>query len=210
MAEKKGFILYYDWEEYFDALESTEEVGELILALFAFAKRGEVEQFTGALKMAFTMMTRTIARDSEKWEMECRNRSEAARKRWDKEKSKVLYNSIPSSTSYNTLYDSIPSSMSYADNSNKIIDNSNQIDVHADIPCWSVAALLSVLPLHLIIDNQRYAFSMIKGLNKNGETYAIKYALFNTTFYFHLTDFYNNPVDACYEMILNLHELKML
>lgn len=127
MAEKKGFILYYDWEEYFDALESTEEVGELILALFAFAKRGEVEQFTGALKMAFTMMTRTIARDSEKWEMECRNRSEAARKRWDKEKSKVLYNSIPSSTSYNTLYDSIPSSTSYADNSNKIIDNSNQI-----------------------------------------------------------------------------------
>lgn len=127
MAEKKGFILYYDWEEYFDALESTEEVGELILALFAFAKRGEVEQFTGALKMAFTMMTRTIARDSEKWEQECKNRSEAARKRWDKEKSKVLYNSIPGSTDYNTLYNSIPGSTSYADNSNKIIDNSNQI-----------------------------------------------------------------------------------
>lgn len=127
MAEKKGFILYYDWEEYFDALESTEEVGELILALFAFAKRGEVEQFTGALKMAFTMMTRTIARDSEKWEQECKNRSEAARKRWDKEKSKVLYNSIPGSTDYNTLYNSIPGSTSYADNSNQIIDNSNQI-----------------------------------------------------------------------------------
>lgn len=127
MAEKKGFILYYDWEEYFDALESTEEVGELILALFAFAKRGEVEQFTGALKMAFTMMTRTIARDSEKWEQECKNRSEAAVKRWEKEKSKVLCNSIQDNTSYNALYNSITTTNSYADNSNKIIDNSNQI-----------------------------------------------------------------------------------
>lgn len=80
MAEKKGFILYYDWEEYFDALESTEEVGELILALFAFAKRGEVEQFTGALKMAFTMMTRTIARDNEKWLKTCEERAIAGRK----------------------------------------------------------------------------------------------------------------------------------
>jgi hypothetical protein len=79
-----------------------------------------------------------------------------------------------------------------------------------DIPCWSLASLLSVLPLHLIVNNQRYAFSMIKGFDKNGETYAIKYAIFNTTFYFHLTDAYDNPVDACYEMILKLNELKML
>lgn len=78
------------------------------------------------------------------------------------------------------------------------------------IPCWSLAALLGVLPFHLIVNNQRYAFDMIKGLDKNGETYAIKYAVFNTTFYFHLTQFYNNPVDACVEMIEKLHELKML
>lgn len=78
------------------------------------------------------------------------------------------------------------------------------------VPCWSLAALLDVLPFHLIVDNQRYAFSIIKGLDKNSETYAIKYAIFNTTFYFHLTDFYNNPVDACYEMIIKLHEQKLL
>jgi hypothetical protein len=78
------------------------------------------------------------------------------------------------------------------------------------VNCWSLAALLSVLPLHLIVNNQRYAFSMIKGLDKNGETYAIKYAIFNTTFYFHLTDAYDNPVDACYEMILKLNELNLL
>ena len=77
-------------------------------------------------------------------------------------------------------------------------------------PCWSLAALLSVLPFHLIVNNHSYAFSMVKGFNKNGETYAIKYAIFNTTFYLHLTDFYNNPIDACYEMIIRLNELKML
>ena len=79
-----------------------------------------------------------------------------------------------------------------------------------DVLSWSLTALLNVLPFHLIINNQRYAFSMVKGLNKNGETYAIKYAEFNTTFYFHLTDFYNNPIDACYEMIIRLHELNLL
>ncbi|MBO6273826.1 hypothetical protein J6O48_13800 [bacterium] len=90
---------------------------------------------------------------------------------------------------------------------NYIIQN---FESYERLPCWSLSALLSVLPFHLVVDNQRYAFSMIKGLDKNGETYAIKYAIFNTTIYFHLTDFYNNPVDSCYEMILKLHEQNLL
>lgn len=87
--------------------------------------------------------------------------------------------------------------------------NSEYADYNA-FPCWSLSALLSVLPYHLIVDNQRYVFSMIKGFDKNGETYAIKYAIFNTTFYFHLTDYYNNPVDACVEMIVKLKVLDLL
>ena len=51
---------------------------------------------------------------------------------------------------------------------------------------------------------------MIKGFDKNVETYAIKYAIFNTTFYFHLTDYYNNPVDACVEMIVKLKLVNLL
>ena len=90
------------------------------------------------------------------------------------------------------------------------VGNFNWDNKSDNIPCWSLAALLSVLPFHLIVNNQRYVFCMIKGLDKNGETYAIKYAIFNTTFYLHLTDFYNNPVDACYEMILKLHEQNLL
>ena len=76
--------------------------------------------------------------------------------------------------------------------------------------CWSLAALLGILPLHLIINGKVYKFGMSKGFNKNGETYAIKYAIFNTTFYLHITDFYNNSIDACVEMIMKLKELKLL
>jgi hypothetical protein len=80
-----------------------------------------------------------------------------------------------------------------------------------DVRSWSLAALLSVLPFHLIVNNRRYAFSMIKGFNKNGETYAIKYyAIFNSAFYYHMTDFYNSPIDAAFEMVCWLKENEKL
>jgi len=60
-------------------------------------------------------------------------------------------------------------------------------------PCWSLAALLSVLPNGIVMNkdsqNGRYHFS---------STHAGTYV---TT---------DNPIDACYEMILKLNELKML
>ena len=84
------------------------------------------------------------------------------------------------------------------------------INQHNTVLAWSLAALLSVLPFHLIVDNQRYAFSMHKGLNKDGETYMIRYNVFNTDVCLYATDYYNNTVDACYEMVLKLHERKLL
>ena len=78
------------------------------------------------------------------------------------------------------------------------------------IPCWSFAALLDILPFHLIVNNQRYAFSMHKGLNKDGETYMFRYNVFNTDVCLYSTDYYNNPVDACVDMIEKLHELNLL
>ena len=61
-----------------------------------------------------------------------------------------------------------------------------------DIPCWSLAALLGVLPA---------GKSLIHGENTH------KYKLINC-----LVDaeWHDNPVDACCEMILKLNELKML
>ena len=67
-------------------------------------------------------------------------------------------------------------------------------------PCWSLAALLDVLPIKLQII---LAINYFHGYKK--EKYVIG-SLDNDKY-----DCYaDNPVDACYEMILQLHELKML
>ena len=69
------------------------------------------------------------------------------------------------------------------------------------IPCWSLAALLNVLPDELG-DNHFLT------LNKEGAEYCCCYEDINGNSFRH--EFGDNPIDACYEMILKLHELKML
>lgn len=59
-------------------------------------------------------------------------------------------------------------------------------------PCWSLAALLEI-----IRNNGRYELQMYEGgyyFEANG----------------FITESYFNPVDACYEMVLKLHEQKLL
>ena len=83
---------------------------------------------------------------------------------------------------------------------------------HHLIPCWSLAVLFSVLPivytnnkkeicgpLHIDITDSETPFVLwyINPLHK-GNIVELK------------TKEYDNLVDACYEMIMRLHELKML
>ena len=60
------------------------------------------------------------------------------------------------------------------------------------VPCWSLTALLDVLPpgKALIHDKGNLGY---KCICKNVDT-----------------NFHNNSIDACYEMVIKLHELKML
>ena len=76
--------------------------------------------------------------------------------------------------------------------------------------CWSLAALLNVLPFHLIVNNQRYAFMMHKCLDKDGETYIFKYNVYNTDVCLYSTAYWGNSVDAAYEMIIKLYDLELL
>lgn len=66
------------------------------------------------------------------------------------------------------------------------------------LPCWSLAALLDVLP-EAVIENY-YAPYLQK---ENGE-YSIAYG--NEE----LLCVADNPIDACYEMIVKLHEKNLL
>lgn len=79
-SEKPTFLIYNDWEDIVNTLDSNEQVGELFKALFAFAKRGEQAEFKGALKMAFLIMMKQIQRDGEKWEETCEKNAENGRK----------------------------------------------------------------------------------------------------------------------------------
>lgn len=71
-------------------------------------------------------------------------------------------------------------------------DYGNQI-----IPCWSLVALLDNIP-QVKLDN-------IKQYDKK---YWRCYAYFASDW--HTSDWCDNPVDACVEMILKLHELNLL
>ena len=58
------------------------------------------------------------------------------------------------------------------------------------LPCWSLAALLNVLPSATLDSSNDHHFRI----------HCMK----------RYTEWYDNAVDACYEMILKLHELKNL
>ena len=66
---------------------------------------------------------------------------------------------------------------------------------NTEIPCWSLASLLGVLP---------YCPDLSK--HTDGKWYITTYPNDVHT----CLMAYDNPVDACYEMIIRLNELKML
>ena len=76
-------------------------------------------------------------------------------------------------------------------------------DIKSVFPYWSLAALLSVLPDRICLDNEKYYLNYKKDkveylgpLTWDGQKCITSKA--------------NTLVDACYEMILKLHELNLL
>ena len=72
-----------------------------------------------------------------------------------------------------------------------------------ELPCWSLAALLDVIPDNIKIDGYRWGVS----IRKNSISY-----LGNMTYdgQLHKSVQSDNLVDACVEMIIKLHELNLL
>ena len=76
------------------------------------------------------------------------------------------------------------------------------VDTRLYIPCWSLAALLDILPDNYIdFDDTIKHPSLIKTKDSR---YMVIYSAFQ------YTSLYNNPIDACIEMIEKLHELNLL
>ena len=72
-------------------------------------------------------------------------------------------------------------------------------------PCWSLAALRACLPSGISIDDILYVFESHKTFD-NEWVYEYKFEDISAPLYSKST----NEIDACYEIILKLHELKLL
>lgn len=79
----------------------------------------------------------------------------------------------------------------------------------SDISAWSLSALLNLMPFHYIENNSRFGFYQVKGLNKQGETYRFGYKTNNDFFLFE-TSWYNDVIDAAFEMVCWLKENKKI
>ena len=79
ISKPKYFQIYLDCEDTVNILSDAER-GRLFSLLFRFAKDGEVPDLSGdpALAIAFSMLSRQIARDYENYNQKCeRNRANA-------------------------------------------------------------------------------------------------------------------------------------
>ena len=70
------------------------------------------------------------------------------------------------------------------------------MDKDLDVPCWSLAALLDILPDRTCIFKKTYRDGRVKyqGVMEGNRELILK----------------DNPIDTCYEMIIKLYEQKLL
>jgi len=76
-----------------------------------------------------------------------------------------------------------------------IIDESWDIHIGEDIPCWSLAALLGVLEHPRCFQGDKPIYWFCGCFGKNNLYHEVEA---------------DNPVDACYKMIIELHKLNLL
>lgn len=73
------------------------------------------------------------------------------------------------------------------------------------IRCWSLAALRSLLPSSIEFNGETYLFD---SYNTSDGVWVYQYAALNGSTLFHYKSIHD--VDACYEMILMLHDNNLL
>ena len=104
---RNSFILYSSYEDILKEL-SKEEIGELLMAIFAYQRTGEKPELSKGANIAFLFIKNQLDIDAEKWAKEVENRSKAGKKgmekRWGKKNIKED-NSVISNITKITEYD---------------------------------------------------------------------------------------------------------
>ena len=89
MAEKKSFLVYFDWEEPFSCLDNA-ELGELFRAMVKYAKSEEEPEFKNkTLYLVFTFIKNAIDRDKAAYDEKCKKNAENGRKGGKKKDEKL-------------------------------------------------------------------------------------------------------------------------
>jgi hypothetical protein len=87
MNGKTSFVMYTDYSRHWELL-SGDEVKALDMAIFRYVETGQLPDFEGMLKMAFSFVRGNIDRDVGKWEETRKKRTAAAKAgagaRWGK------------------------------------------------------------------------------------------------------------------------------
>lgn len=103
---KESFILY---TSYYDILKelTDEQFGQLMRALFVYARDGEAPELPAAIKMAFAFIRDDMDRNTAKYETRCKRNRENIQRRWAKKNDDDtnVYNRIQSNTKDTNVYD---------------------------------------------------------------------------------------------------------
>lgn len=117
MTNKKSFVLYTD---IYDSIQDLplEEKGNLLDAIFSYAKDRKTSELSPVTKMAFSFIKKTMDRDFSKWQNIVERNTKNIKKRWSKSDTKNTTGKI----GIPKPLDSVSVSVSESDN-NKTIYN---------------------------------------------------------------------------------------
>lgn len=121
-----SFILYTSDYQLIEGL-TDEQLGQLIRALFTYARDGEVINLEPVVRMAFAFIKDKIDRNQAKYQKKCERNRENIRKRWNKSNTNDTKENerIPNDTS---VYERIPN-----DTTRYLYDSESESDSDSDV-----------------------------------------------------------------------------
>lgn len=83
MNNKKSFVVYSSWRSYFDLLDKSDQVKELLTAMFDLADGNEPNVTDDKVKIAYEAISQVMRKDIALYHAKCEKNKKAAEVRWE-------------------------------------------------------------------------------------------------------------------------------
>ena len=83
MNNKKSFVVYSSWRSYFDLLDKSDQVKELLTAMFDLADGNEPNVTDDKVKIAYEAISQVMRKDIALYNAKCEKNKKAAEVRWE-------------------------------------------------------------------------------------------------------------------------------